>query len=64
MDVQEYKAIGELGRGDKVLTARKKDRREQLLRSWRDLMELEERRTELLKGLSALRPSSGKRLDD
>jgi hypothetical protein len=39
---------------DKALTARKKERRERLLQSWRDLMELRQRRLELLRELAGL----------
>jgi hypothetical protein len=43
---------------DKALIARKKERRERLLQSWRDLLELRQRRIELLRELAALDPSS------
>lgn len=39
---------------DKALTARKKERRERLLQSWKDLLELQRRRIELLRELQAL----------
>lgn len=43
---------------DKAMTARKKDRRDQLLRSWRDLLDLRTRRLELKKELAALSSTS------
>ena len=39
---------------DKALTARKKERRERLLQAWRDLLELRQKRIELLRELAAL----------
>ena len=39
---------------DKALTARKKERRDRLLTSWRDMLELKERQLALLKEASAL----------
>lgn len=39
---------------DKALTARKKERRERLLQSWKDLLDLNEKRLELAKENSAL----------
>ena len=39
---------------DKALTARKKERRERLLQSWRDLLELRQKRLELLREVAAL----------
>jgi len=39
---------------DKALTARKKERRERLLQNWKDLLELQKRRIELLRELRAL----------
>ena len=41
---------------DKALTARKKDRRAEQLREWKDLLRLQERRMELLGELAALGP--------
>jgi len=39
---------------DKALTARKKERRERLLQSWKDLMDLNQKRLELLRENMAL----------
>jgi len=39
---------------DKALTARKKERRERLLQSWKDMLQLQEKRIELLRESLAL----------
>ena len=47
---------------DKAMTARKKDRRAELLRSWSDLLKLKEKRLELLREAIALGEDGDERL--
>lgn len=46
---------------DKALTSRKKERRERLLQDWRDLLELRERRIEMMREAMALGAAGGSR---